>query len=320
VTLRPHRPPLAALSSDETALVEAVARRLKLNVSAAFRVRKGKSRATYRVETTRGAVALRVARDQGSLRVEADVVEALRSVGFERVPRLLGHVSSVDGVLFAAYEWVEGFSAKPLAPEVAVDGRIARAAGIAVRELDDAFGEVELHGSALPSGSAWAAGVVAALARVAQEHEVVTAALELIRGRAAPADTNVIHGDIRFANLVFDERGDVRAFLDFEHVMRGTPRMECAFAVRNLFAVEAGGRSGESRLDVANAIRYLRAYDATLGTLVAETDWAELRDELVLAVLGELRFVLDEADRLAPGRFRVLLDTATSQLEWAIRR
>jgi aminoglycoside phosphotransferase (APT) family kinase protein len=325
VRLRPHLPPLETLSDEELAHVRAVASRAKVTVSGASRVRKGKLRATYRVETPQGCLAMKVARSAASLRLEAGVIGALRSAGFEHVPKTLASVDRVDGLYFVVYEWVEGYSAKPPAPDMRIDRELARSTGGAVRELHDALADLEPF--ALPGISAWASAVRDSIAAIVErppplprplDADVAGTALDLLAD-GAPPGTTPIHGDIRFANLVFDERGDIRAFLDFEHLMSGTPSLESAVAVRNLFSVETPGRGGESRLDLANGIQYLVGYDADLGRRVRENGWAGLRRELILAILDEIRFVVETRDRLAPGRFEILMDSAMSQLEWAVR-
>lgn len=305
--------------------MRAFAGRLGLTVSRAARVRKGKLRATYQVETPRGRIAVKVARAPDGLRLEARAIDALRRAGFERVPRMLAPVDRVNDLFFVGYEWIDGFSAKPLAADARIDRSLARSIGGAVRELDDALAELEPF--TLPTLSAWEAVLRDSIGALVEarpplprplDTDLAEVALALVSDGTL-ARTRPVHGDIRFGNLVFDGRGRIRAFLDFEHVKSATAKLESAVAVRNLFSVETLANAAGARLDLANGLEYLLGYDADLGRRVRESGWAELRRELILAILDEIRFVIEMRDRLQPGRLPVLMNTATSQLAWAVR-
>ena len=319
--LYPPQITLAPLSGRECALVAAYSHRVGL-VGNAMAVTKGKSRRTYRLETESGTYAIKRG-SVGQIQAEYVVIRALAEHGFGSVPAVRAPVIEFARQQWVAYEWVEGASAKPEGGAALVPPAISLSLGRATAALHSAFSRVTFDPDMIPNVSKRAAQLARSLSVTegasSQMRPLLLEASQIMRGALARGrftGDRLVHGDIRFGNVVFDERGAVKAFLDFERVARAMPAIDLAVGVRNLYSIEQAPVCSLP-LDLSSALVFLDGYEPSLAEFVDRTSWRGLQEELVLAAADELLFVLQNPSP-DPARAVMLRAVAEAQLEWAV--
>jgi aminoglycoside phosphotransferase (APT) family kinase protein len=285
-------------------------------------VTKGKSRRTYRLETDGGTYAIKRG-SVGQIQAEYVVIRALAEHGFGSVPAIRAPVIEFARQQWVAYEWVEGPSAKPEGGAALVPPAISLSLGRATAALHSAFGRVTFAPDMIPNVSKRAAQLARSLSVTEgvspQIRPLLLDASHRVQGALARGRftrDRLVHGDIRFGNIVFDETGAVKAFLDFEKVAWATPFIDLAVGVRNLYSIEQAPVCSLP-LDLSNALVFLDGYEPSLAEIVDRTSWRCLQEELVLAAAYELLFVL-QYPFLDPTRAVMLRAVAEAQLEWAV--
>jgi Ser/Thr protein kinase RdoA (MazF antagonist) len=130
---------------------------------------------------------------------------------------------------------------------------------------------------------------------------------------SSAAGAVIIHGDIRFANILFDA-SDVAAVLDYEAVGRAPAALEHAIAIRNLLTTETSASdSGQIWAHGANA--YLAAHERSRGAARSAGLREQVESLFPIAVLQELHFLLHAGrSSIAPDRRAHLLRVTVSQV------
>jgi aminoglycoside phosphotransferase (APT) family kinase protein len=203
----------------------------------------GRSNLTYRVEDAEGRAwvlrrppihhVLPTAHDMAR---EHRLMTALRPAGIP-VPKTIGLCTdeSVNGRPFFVMEFVEGHILRDaLEAEKALDEATRHAVGghmattlAALHDVDpDAVGLSDLRGEGYIERQLkrWS-GQYAQMRVEGVDHggEVERVGEELARRVPAQQRTSVVHGDYRMDNVVLDDRGEVRAILDWELCTLGDP-------------------------------------------------------------------------------------------------
>lgn len=119
-----------------------------------------------------------------------------------------------------------------------------------------------------------------------------------------------IHGDIRFANLIFDRRCSVRTMLDFDRVGFAPRLLEHALAVRNLLMRESTDPRTAGLISFQAAAAYARGYKSVTGREPFDPHSRNFLSYLEIAALEELHFVLLHEEDLRDERREALATTA----------
>jgi Ser/Thr protein kinase RdoA (MazF antagonist) len=284
------------------------------------RAKKGRTNHTFVVSLEgRPAFVLRVAQPARaeSIRRQTALLARLRERSpppSSVSPEVLGSRESPRGAsMLLRYE--HGVHAKPADPRVAPGDRVIGLVGGALARLHAVLDELSVfaewpcdHRTALASLEAppldrlsKLVGAEARRQRRSFEHAVARTA-ELLE---TSAELRPIHGDVRFANVLFEpEDGGVVVFLDFDRAGPAPRALEHATALFHLLAVEQGGPERIPPLWHELAECYCR--HAAPGQ---STTLADARAWLVPVALLEATEVAGPlAATLPEGRVRFLLD------------
>jgi len=239
------------------------------------------------------------------------------------------------GRIFALLERLPGTSAKPPSPRAPPPLDALEAVGSAVAELHRILQEWP-QGNGLPfsyeSSMPRLFHEAGALLRNRHREQdtgtrsmldecaewmpsVITRCDEAWEDRGAWGAGGVVHGDIRFANLLFVPPFRLVGVLDYESVGWAPIVVEHAVAARNLLTVEAGssGDLGTVRRDGLRA--YVSGYEKSRESPLTVAERRQIEAFFPIATLQELHFLVRRGPgMISPKKRRHLIAVAISQL------
>lgn len=314
-----------------------------------LRLCKGRSRKNYLITVAGARFVLQKmeGRDVGNVRAEGELLIRWRSGGNAIVaPQpVFMHgtndvIASDERACYLLCHFLEGYGAKPKGDAAVPTPLCAYAIGRAVSQIAAQLSTLVPPLTALPCDPLEQLELsLRRLTRDARLHgedkwgmlpRWLSPDLAIGRCRrvlsaldAQRNDVALIHGDIRFSNLIFGRHGDVVGVLDFEAVGYAPRALEHARALRNVLALESDDAATAGCIANEAVRSYFEGVASVVGSQEAQRQRRSTLEIVELAGWEELEYLLSgylagtSPTESVRQRYKVLLRTVSGFLQRA---